>query len=150
MNCPFCQNAETSVIDSREAKEGAEIRRRRQCAQCEKRFTTYERTESVFPWVVKKDGSRVEFDSVKIRTGVLPAIEKRPVSIDDAEALVQAVLGEMAVLGEKEVLSSKIGESVMLKLKKLDKVAYVRFASVYREFKDINDFMSELSDLKKK
>jgi transcriptional repressor NrdR len=138
------------VIDSRDAKEGAEVRRRRKCGDCDKRFTTYERTDSVFPWVVKKDGSRQEFDPDKISGGVMRALEKRPVSIHAAEELVQKVIEAASGRGEKEIPSSSIGEEVMKRLKKIDQIAYVRFASVYREFKDIDDFVSELATLSAK
>lgn len=147
MHCPFCKNDDTSVIDSRLAKEGSEIRRRRECLKCKQRFTTYERADSVFPWVIKKDGRREEFDAEKIRVGVLRALEKRPVSIHAAEDLVAEVIQALASKGEKEIPSAFIGEQVMKRLKGLDEVAYVRFASVYRQFRDINDFMSELSSL---
>ncbi len=140
----------TSVIDSRLAREGSEIRRRRECLKCKQRFTTYERADSVFPWVVKKDGRREEFDADKIRSGVMRALEKRPVSIHAAEELVSEVIQAVVSHGEKEVPSSLIGEEVMKGLKQVDEVAYVRFASVYRQFKDISDFMSELSSLLKK
>lgn len=135
------------MIDSRIAREGTEIRRRRECLQCKQRFTTYERADSVFPWVIKKDGRRQEFDPEKIRAGVLRALEKRPVSIHAAEELVAEVIQAVVGRGEKEVASTVVGEEVMKRLKALDEVAYVRFASVYRQFRDINDFMSELSSL---
>lgn len=147
MKCPFCKHEDTSVVDSRLARDGAETRRRRECLHCGQRFTTYERSDAVFPWVIKKDGRREEFDSEKIRSGVLRAVEKRPVSIHDVEALVTDVVKAMTERGEKEVASNAIGEEVMKRIKSLDEVAYVRFASVYRQFKDINDFMSELSNL---
>lgn len=147
MHCPYCKNDDTSVIDSRIAREGTEIRRRRECLQCKQRFTTYERADSVFPWVIKKDGRRQEFDPEKIRAGVLRALEKRPVSIHAAEELVAEVIQAVVGRGEKEVASTVVGEEVMKRLKALDEVAYVRFASVYRQFRDINDFMSELSSL---
>lgn len=147
MRCPICKNAETSVVDSREAKEGEEIRRRRECEKCKQRFTTYERSDSVFPWVIKKDGRREEFSPNKIKSGVLRALEKRPISIHAAEELVSGVVRAVVEHGEKEIPSSIIGEEIMKRLKHLDEVAYVRFASVYRQFRDINDFMSELSGL---
>ena len=147
MKCPFCKNDETSVIDSRLARDGLETRRRRECLKCSQRFTTYERSDDVFPWVIKKDGRRQEFDAAKIRGGILRALEKRPVSIHDAESLVADVIRAVTERGEKEVPSHMIGEEVMKRLKVLDEVAYVRFASVYRQFKDINDFMAELSTL---
>ncbi len=147
MHCPFCKHPETSVIDSRVAKEGVEIRRRRECLNCKQRFTTYERADDVFPWVIKKDGRREAFDSHKITAGVMRALEKRPVSIHSAEELVSDVIQAVVGRGEKEIPSSVIGEEIMKRLKTLDEVAYVRFASVYRQFKDISDFMSELSSL---
>lgn len=147
MKCPFCQSNTTSVVDSRESREGQEIRRRRQCGECEQRFTTYERSISIYPWVIKRDDRREEFDPDKIMSGILRAIEKRPVSIHDAEELMQTVVQDLVANGEKEVTSERIGNLVMDHLKSLDQVAYVRFASVYRQFKDINDFMSELEGL---
>jgi len=147
MRCPFCKNSETSVVDSRDAKEGVEIRRRRECLKCQKRFTTYERADSVYPWVIKKDGRREVFDPDKIKAGVLRAIEKRPVSIHDAEELVNKVVDAVFAKAEKEIPVNIIGEEIMRRLKSLDEVAYVRFASVYRQFRDINDFMSELNSL---
>lgn len=147
MRCPFCKNGETSVIDSRDAKEGVEIRRRRECLGCKKRFTTYERSEDVHPWVIKKDGRREIFDPDKIKSGVMRAIEKRPVSIHDADQLVTEVIDAVFEKGEREIQSSVIGEEIMKRLKVLDEVAYVRFASVYRQFRDISDFMTELNSL---
>jgi transcriptional repressor NrdR len=147
MRCPVCKHAETSVVDSRDSKEGEEIRRRRECEKCKQRFTTYERADSVFPWVIKKDGRREGFEPEKIKAGVLRALEKRPVSIHSAEELVAAVVQAVVERGEKEISSSVIGEEIMKRLKSIDEVAYVRFASVYRQFRDINDFMSELSSL---
>ncbi len=147
MRCPYCKHDETSVVDSRDAREGQEIRRRRECLKCQKRFTTYERADAVYPWVVKKDGRREIFDPDKIKSGVLRAVEKRPISIHDAEKLVDEVVDAIFGKGEKEIPSSFIGEEIMKRLKNLDEVAYVRFASVYRQFKDINDFMSELNSL---
>jgi transcriptional repressor NrdR len=147
MRCPYCKHDETSVVDSRDAKEGEEIRRRRECLKCQKRFTTYERADSVYPWVIKKDGRREIFDPDKIKAGVLRAVEKRPVSIHDAEELVTEVVDLVFGKGEKEIPSHFIGEAIMKRLKNLDEVAYVRFASVYRQFRDIGDFMSELNSL---
>jgi transcriptional repressor NrdR len=147
VKCPFCKNGETSVVDSRDAKEGSEIRRRRECLACKKRFTTYERADAVYPWVIKKDGRRELFDPDKIKAGVLRAIEKRPVSIHAADELVNEVVDFVFSKGDKEVPSHLIGEEIMRRLKGLDEVSYVRFASVYRQFRDINDFMSELNSL---
>lgn len=134
-------------MDSRDSKEGLEIRRRRECLKCQKRFTTYERADAVFPWVVKKDGRRELFDPDKVKSGVMRAIEKRPVSIHDADDLVNQVVDAVFSKGDKEIPSAFIGEEIMKRLKGLDEVAYVRFASVYRQFRDINDFMSELNSL---
>ena len=147
MKCPFCRHDGTSVVDSREVKEGGEIRRRRECFHCKKRFTTYERPDAISLFIVKKDGRREPFDPEKIRSGIMKAIEKRPVSIHSADEAVQEVVEKLMTLGEREIPSRVIGEEVMRVLKRLDEVAYVRFASVYRQFKDINDFMSELNSL---
>lgn len=147
MKCPFCGFIDTKVIDSRLGKEGNNIRRRRECIECERRFTTYERVEEMQPLVVKKDGRREPFDRSKIVSGMQRACEKRPISI---ELIVKAVDRlEMSFLesGEREIESTRIGEAVMEALRNLDEVAYVRFASVYRQFKDINEFMSELKDI---
>ena len=147
MRCPFCQDAENKVIDSRESHEGSVIRRRRECLACKRRFTTYERVEELYPLIVKKDGRRETFDRDKIMSGLLKACEKRPVSADALEAAVVAIERWLQGLGEKEVPSSRIGEEVMTRLKDLDQVAYVRFASVYRSFRDIAEFMNELKEL---
>lgn len=150
MKCPFCANSESKVIDSRVSKDGGMIRRRRECENCQKRFTTYERVEESLPAVVKKDGRREIFDRVKILGGMKKACEKRPISVETINKLVEVIEKWVQEQAETEIQSSKIGEKVMLELHKLDEVAYVRFASVYRSFKDINEFMSELSDLLKK
>jgi transcriptional repressor NrdR len=147
MKCPFCGFADTKVIDSRLGKEGNNIRRRRECFDCERRFTTYERIEETLPLVVKKDGRREPFDRQKIIAGMQRACEKRPVSIATIEKVVDRLELSLQESGEKELDSSRIGESVMEALHGMDEVAYVRFASVYRQFKDINEFMSELKDL---
>ncbi len=147
MRCPFCQDAENKVIDSRESQEGSVIRRRRECLQCKRRFTTYERVEELAPLIVKKDGRRETFDRDKLLAGLQKACEKRPVSSDRLEETVTAVERLLQGLGEKEVPSSVIGEEVMRRLQELDEVAYVRFASVYRSFHDITEFMEELKDL---
>jgi len=149
MKCPFCHDLDNRVIDSRLAKDAGTIRRRRECAHCGRRFTTYERVEEMLPMVVKKDGRREVFDRQKIISGLKKACEKRPVStaqIDQVSDRIEQVLQER---GEKEIPSSVIGEAIMHELHKLDQVAYVRFASVYREFKDVNEFMRELRDLMK-
>ena len=147
MRCPFCGYEESKVIDSRPTDEGEKIRRRRECIACSKRFTTYEIIETVPIVVVKKDKSRQAFDRVKLFNGMLRACEKRPVSIDQIEKVVSDIETELQNSLDREVTSVHIGELVMDKLKGLDEVAYVRFASVYRQFKDINTFMDELTKL---
>ena len=147
MKCPFCGYEESKVIDSRPTDEGEKIRRRRECISCAKRFTTYEIIESVPIVVVKKDKSRQAFDRVKLFNGMVRACEKRPVSIDQLEKVVTDIETELQNSLDREVTSVHIGELVMSKLKELDEVAYVRFASVYRQFKDINTFMDELTKL---
>ena len=149
MKCPFCRDLENKVIDSRLSKEGDVIRRRRECLQCTRRFTTYERAEEAFPLIVKKDGRREPFDRMKIVAGLKRACEKRPVSIEAIEAVVDRIERGLQERGEKELPSSTIGEALMQELHGLDKVAYVRFASVYRSFEDIGEFMEELETLLK-
>jgi transcriptional repressor NrdR len=146
MKCPFCGYLEDKVIDSRLSHDGGTTRRRRECLKCEKRFTTYERVEESLPLVVKKDGTRETFDRNKILSGVVKACEKRPVSMEDIERAVDRLEQKFLDSGV-EIQSKGIGEAVMEELKMLDEVAYVRFASVYREFRDINEFMKELKDL---
>lgn len=150
MRCPFCGHIEDRVVDSRESQEGQVTRRRRECLSCKGRFTTYERIEEILPQVVKKDGRREAFDRRKIVEGVVTACEKRPVSVEQIEALVTAVERELADLGEREIRTSAIGETVMRRLRTLDEVAYVRFASVYRAFRDVGEFMTELERLARK
>lgn len=150
MKCPVCGDLENKVIDSRLTKEGDMIRRRRECAQCQKRFTTYERIEENLPLVIKKSGARQPFSREKIREGVEKACHKRPVSAEDREALVEEVARVAMRYGEQEAPSAVIGEAVMQGLKKLDDVAYVRFASVYREFRDITQFIDIIKNLDKK
>ena len=147
MKCPFCGYTESKVIDSRPAEEGATIRRRRECLACQKRFTTYEIIERLPLVVVKRDGSRQTFDRVKLINGMVRACEKRPVSLSQLESIADDIEQELRGKLESEVHSDKIGEMVMDRLKDLDEVAYVRFASVYRSFKDINTFMEELTKL---
>jgi transcriptional repressor NrdR len=147
MKCPFCGHTEDRVIDSRTSKDGDVIRRRRECLKCERRFTSYERVEDVLPMVVKKDGRREPFDRQKILHGLEKACEKRPIAMEAREKIVDSTEKKLLALGVKEIPSSQIGEEVMSCLRELDKVAYVRFASVYREFKDINEFMDELKTL---
>ena len=147
MRCPFCKRDDSKVLDSRESAEGAVTRRRRECLGCHKRFTTYERVEELMPLVVKKDGRREPYDREKLISGLQKAVEKRPVSMDQLEALVAEVEARVLERGEKEVPSSLLGEEVMRRLRALDQVAYVRFASVYRSFRDIEEFMDELKGL---
>jgi transcriptional repressor NrdR len=147
MKCPYCGYAESKVIDSRMSKEMDAIRRRRECLGCAKRFNTAEMLEEGLPLVVKKDGRREEFDRAKILGGLRKACEKRPISISDLEKAASRIESELTERGEKEVTSNEIGRVVMDELKKLDEVAYVRFASVYRQFKDITEFMEELKSL---
>lgn len=147
MKCPFCSYADTRVVDSRLGKEGNNIRRRRECGECSKRFTTYERVEETLPLVIKKDGRREPFDRTKIIAGMQRACEKRPVSIATIEREVDKLELTLQESGEKEIDASRIGAAIMLALHDMDEVAYVRFASVYRQFKDINEFMAELKDL---
>ena len=147
MKCPFCGYENTRVIDSRPAENDNSIRRRRVCDECDKRFTTYEKIETIPLIVIKKDNNREAFDRNKIRSGVLRACHKRPVSADQIDMLVDEVENEISTLEEKEISSDVIGELVMNKIKDLDEVAYVRFASVYREFKDVNTFMDELKGM---
>ena len=147
MKCPFCGHVEDKVIDSRSSNEDKSVRRRRECIQCKKRFTTYEYIEEIPLMVIKKDGRREAFDRNKIISGILKACEKRPVSVEKVEAVVDKVEKELQTSFDKEVKAQVVGELVMEHLHKLDEVAYVRFASVYRQFKDINHFMKELKDL---
>lgn len=147
MKCPFCGSIEDKVIDSRTSKEGDAIRRRRECLKCGKRFTSYERVEDVLPMVIKKDGRREPFDRLKILNGLKKACEKRPIGIETLEAITDSIEKKLLGLGVKEIQSTWIGEEVMTALKELDKVAYVRFASVYRQFKDINELMNEVKAL---
>ncbi|PLX97591.1 MAG: transcriptional regulator NrdR [Desulfuromonas sp.] len=147
MKCPFCSCIDTRVVDSRLGKEGNSIRRRRECSECNRRFTTYERVEDILPLVVKKDGRREPFDRHKIIAGMQRACEKRPVSIATIEKIVDQLEMEFQESPEREIPASSVGEAVMKALHDLDEVAYVRFASVYRQFKDINEFMQELKDI---
>ena len=147
MKCPFCGKENTRVIDSRPADDGGSIRRRRQCDECGKRFTTYEKVETIPLVVIKKDNIREAYDRAKIESGVFRSCHKRPISVDQITTLVDEIETIIFGLDEKEIPSSKIGEIVMDKLKDLDAVAYVRFASVYREFKDVNTFMQEIKKI---
>jgi transcriptional repressor NrdR len=147
MHCPFCQAEETKVIDSRLVAEGDQVRRRRECLHCAERFTTYETAELVLPRVIKQNGSREPFDEEKLRAGFQRALEKRPVSVEDIEAVINQIKHALRATGEREVQSLQVGELVMDALKELDQVAYVRFASVYRSFQDIAEFRDEIERL---
>ncbi len=147
MKCPFCSHPESKVVDSRLGKEKDTIRRRRECLACRKRFTTTERAEDALPLVVKKDGRREAFSRLKILNGLKKACEKRPISINDLEKIVNRMELHFQEKGEREIKSTEVGERLMEELHRLDGVAYVRFASVYRQFKDIHEFMDELKDL---
>jgi len=147
MRCPFCNEQDGRVVDSRASKEGDSIRRRRECLNCGKRFTTYERVEEVAQMVIKKDGRRETFDRWKMKSGILKAIQKRPISMDQVDAMVDDIERTLFSGSDHEVPTEIIGEAIMDRLKKLDDVAYVRFASVYRQFKDLNEFMSELKTM---
>lgn len=140
MRCPFCQSEDTQVSDSRVTEEGAAIRRRRRCPQCERRFTTYERVELTLPLIVKKEGSRVEFSYDKLKSSMQLALRKRPVSAEALDNALSRIRYRLSSLGEKEIKSSELGELVMDELRRLDKIAYIRFASVYRSFEDISEF----------
>ena len=147
MRCPFCSNEDTQVVETRESDEGDVVRRRRRCQHCDKRFTTYERAEIALPSVVKKDGTRAEFELAKLRASMALALRKRPVSVEQIDAAVERIQDKLLNSGAKEVSSTRLGELVMRELKRIDKVAYVRFASVYRQFKDIAQFMDEVKGL---
>lgn len=149
MKCPFCGNAETQVVETRMAEDGDFIRRRRQCAHCEKRFTTYERPDVNFPAIVKKDGRRIEYERAKLLGSMNLALRKRPVSTEQIDAAVERIEEKLLNLGLRELPSSRIGELVMRELKKLDKVAYVRFASVYRSFEDVDEFKTVVDEIRK-
>ena len=147
MYCPFCNADDTRVVDSRLVANGGQVRRRRECAECSERFTTYELAELVMPRVIKSDGTRQSFDEEKLRAGLQRALEKRPVSIEKIETAVGQIKHFLQVTGEREVASREIGEAVMVQLRGLDEVAYVRFASVYRSFQDLSEFQDELNRL---
>jgi transcriptional repressor NrdR len=140
MRCPFCSHEETQVVETRDSDEGDVVRRRRRCQSCDKRFTTYERAEIALPAVVKKDGTRADFDSAKIRASMMLALRKRPVSIEQVDAAMERIHEKLLNSGAREVPSARLGELVMRELKRIDKVAYVRFASVYRSFEDVDEF----------
>lgn len=146
MRCPFCKSGDTQVIDSRVSDEGDSIRRRRRCADCSKRFTTYETVELRMPQVVKQDGSRTEFDLDKLRTGFMRALHKRPVPTSLVDEAVATITQSVLALGEREIASRRIGEMVMRELHKLDQVGYIRFASVYKSFEDVDDFQDAIKE----
>lgn len=147
MKCPFCQHGDTQVLDTRVSDEGDSIRRRRRCINCEKRFTTYERVELAMPVIVKKNGNRTEFDPAKLRASLMLALRKRPVPAEAVDAALHRIEEKLLSSGEREVLSGKIGELVMNELKRLDKIAYIRFASVYRSFEDVSEFQDVIAEI---
>ena len=147
MRCPYCAHDETQVVETRESDEGDVIRRRRRCLKCDKRFTTYERPEIALPAVVKKDGARVEFDPAKLRSSMMLALRKRPVSVEQVDAALERIQEKLLAGAAREVSSARLGELVMRELKRIDKVAYVRFASVYREFEDVDAFRQLIRDI---
>jgi len=147
MRCPYCAHDETQVVETRESDEGDVVRRRRRCLKCDKRFTTYERAEISLPAVVKKDGSRVEFDPAKLRGSMLLALRKRPVSVEQVDAAIERIQDKLLASGAREVPSARLGDYVMRELKRMDKVAYVRFASVYRSFEDVDEFRQLIRDI---
>ena len=147
MKCPFCSHSETQVVETRISEDGDSIRRRRQCASCEKRFTTYERPDVTFPAIVKKDGRRIEFERGKLLASMKLALRKRPVSTEQVDGAVERIEEKVRREGVRELPSARLGELVMRELKKLDKVAYVRFASVYRSFEDIDDFRTLVDEV---
>lgn len=149
MKCPFCSHLETQVVETRVSEEGDFIRRRRQCGACDKRFTTYERPEVSFPAIVKKDGRRIEYERAKLQGSFNLALRKRPVSTTQIDSAIERIEEKLLNLGQREVMSARIGELVMRELKKLDKVAYIRFASVYRSFEDIDDFRAMVDEVRK-
>jgi transcriptional repressor NrdR len=149
MKCPFCGHADTQVVETRISEDADSIRRRRQCASCEKRFTTYERPEVSFPSIVKKDGRRIDYENAKLRASLNLALRKRPVSTEQIDSAIERIEEKLLAAPSREVQSSRIGELVMRELKKLDKVAYIRFASVYRSFEDIDDFRALVDEVRK-
>ncbi len=149
MHCPFCQTEDTKVVDSRLVVDGAQVRRRRECLKCHERFTTFETAELIMPLIIKQDGRREAFNQTNLRSGMLRALEKRPVSIDKLENSIHAITQELRRRGEREVDSQLIGELVMKELFQLDHVAYVRFASVYKRFKDVSDFRHTIDEMNK-
>jgi transcriptional repressor NrdR len=150
MHCPFCQHADTQVLDTRVSEEGESIRRRRRCPSCDKRFTTYERIELAMPTIVKKNGSRTEYDRAKVLASIMLALRKRPVSAENVEAALARIEEKLLSLAAREVASDRLGELVMRELKKLDKIAYIRFASVYRNFEDVDEFADVIREVRPK
>jgi transcriptional repressor NrdR len=149
MKCPFCATPNTQVIDTRENDEGDTVRRRRRCLACDKRFTTYERVELRMPLIVKKNGSRADYEREKLQASLMLALRKRPVTTESIDAAIERIEDKLLALGEREVLTEKVGELVMRELRKLDKIAYVRFASVYRNFEDVEEFREAIREVKK-
>ncbi len=147
MKCPFCSHVETQVMETRMSEEGDSIRRRRSCSHCEKRFTTYERADVSYPAVVKKDGRRIDYDRSKLRGSLNLALRKRPVSTEQIDAAIERIEDKLLTLSQREVASNRIGELVMRELKKIDKIGYVRFASVYREFEDVAEFTDAIEEV---
>ncbi|MBC3874618.1 transcriptional regulator NrdR [Undibacterium flavidum] len=150
MKCPYCHHGDTQVIDTRISEEGDTIRRRRRCASCDKRFTTYERIELAMPVIVKKNGSRSEYESSKLRASLMLALRKRPVSAEAVDTAIQRIEEKLLASGEREIVSGHLGELVMRELKRLDKIAYIRFASVYKSFEDVSEFVEAIQEVKKK
>jgi transcriptional repressor NrdR len=149
MKCPYCAEPNTQVVDTRENEDGDTVRRRRRCLACDKRFTTYERVELQLPLVVKKNGSRVEYDRDKLNASMALALRKRPVTTESVDAAIDRIEERLVTLGEREVASDRVGELVMRELKKLDKIAYIRYASVYRNFEDLDEFSDAIREVKK-
>lgn len=147
MRCPFCSHTETQVAETRESDEGDVVRRRRRCLSCDKRFTTYERPDIALPSVVKKDGRRADFDSAKLRASMQLALRKRPVSVEQIDAALNRIEEKLLASGAREIASTRLGELVMRELKRIDKVAYVRFASVYRSFEDVDEFRQLIREI---
>jgi transcriptional repressor NrdR len=147
MRCPYCEHDDTQVVETRESDEGGVVRRRRRCLKCDKRFTTYERVEITLPAVVKKDGTRAEFDPSKLRASMMLALRKRQVSVEQVDAALERIQAKLLASGLRELPSARIGELVMRELKRIDKVAYVRFASVYRSFEDVDEFRQLIRDI---
>jgi transcriptional repressor NrdR len=147
MRCPYCSHGETQVVETRESDEGEVVRRRRRCLNCDRRFTTYERPEVAMPTVVKRDGGRVDFDSAKLRSSMLLALRKRPVSVEQVDAALERIQEKLLSGTLREVPTTRLGELVMRELKRIDKVAYVRFASVYRSFEDVDEFRQLIKDI---